>query len=102
MTQATFGNPVTNDNGTVINAVLPLFKGQAPVNGFSVLNADPTNDLWICEGGQAAVNTAGSIRCAANGGGYESPAHHAYKPNGTITIIGAGGATPVQYTARSW
>lgn len=100
VTSTTIGNPVSQDNGTVDTASVALFKGQQPNNGYTVQNPDASNDLWIGEGIPAVVNGVGCVRVAANGGGYESPAHHAYKPNGAINIIGT--ATGSKYTARSW
>lgn len=96
----TIGNPVSIDYGTVDAASITLFKGQQPVNGYSIQNPDLVNDIWVGEGIPAVVNGPGCVRVTPNGGGYESPAHHAYKVQGQISIIGGGAGTA--YTARCW
>lgn len=75
-----------------------LFSGQIPVNGYAVYNPDPTNDLWVYEGGTAVANGVGTIRVVANGGGYETPP--LYKPTGIVTIVGA--TTGQKFTAKRW
>lgn len=75
-----------------------LFGGLVPVNGFAVYNPDATNDLWVSDSATAAANGTGSIRVAANGGFYETPA--GYMPIGIVRIVGA--ITAQKITARSW
>lgn len=96
------GNPPTQDNGTITTGGTSqaLFGGYQPVNGYSVQNPDAANDLWIGEGIPAVVNGAGCYKASANGGGYETPSHHAFKVNGPINITSA--ATGAKYTARCW
>ena len=75
-----------------------LFGGAIPSTGFFVANLDPTNDLWIQDGGTAGVSSSGSLRIPPNGGLYETPA--TYRPSGAISII--GDVTGQKYTARGW
>lgn len=75
-----------------------LFGGAAPAHGFAVYNPDPVNDLWISDGATALANGQGSIRVAANGGGYETPPFS--KPIGVVSLVGA--AAGQKFTARSW
>jgi hypothetical protein len=75
-----------------------LFASSVPNNGFSIYNPDATNDLWISDSAVAVANGLGSIRVAANGGGYESPL--GYKPFARISIVGA--VTAQKITARRW
>lgn len=75
-----------------------LFNGAIPTGGFAVYNPDATNDLWISDSATAATNGLGSIRVAANGGGYETPV--GYKPFGQVSIVGA--VTAQKITARRW
>ncbi len=75
-----------------------LFGVSIPANGFAVYNPDATNDLWVSDSAVAAANGLGSIRVAANGGGYESPP--GYKPLGRVSVIGA--VTAQKITARVW
>ena len=75
-----------------------LFGGVAPTNGFSVYNPDSVNDLWVSDSTTAAANGTGSIRVAANGGGYETPV--GYKPIGSISVVGA--TTGQKISARRW
>lgn len=91
---ATDGSSTITAGGTAQN----LFTGTVPVNGFAVYNPDPTNDIWVSDSTTAAANGTGSIRCAANGGGYETPPNSA--PLGVVSIIGA--VTGQKFTARRW
>lgn len=75
-----------------------LFSGTVPVNGFAVYNPDAVNDLWLSDSTTAVANGQGSIRIAANGGGYETPP--GYKPIGAVSIVGA--STGQKITARRW
>lgn len=75
-----------------------LFSNQIPTNGWAIYNPDAANDLWVSDSTTAAANGQGSIRVAANGGGYETPP--GYKPNHTVSIIGA--VTGQKITARQW
>ena len=75
-----------------------LFGGVVPINGYAVYNPDSTNDLWVSDTGTAASNGQGSIRVAANGGGFETPG--SYRPVGVISVIGA--STGQKITARRW
>jgi hypothetical protein len=92
--QAVAGDTTITTGGVAQN----LFSGATPPNGFAIYNPDPVNDLWVSDSTTAAANTAGSIRVAANGGGYESPQR--YKPVGAISIVGA--VSGQQITARKW
>ncbi len=75
-----------------------LFNGNIPLNGYGVYNPDPINDLWLSSTVVAAINGEGSIRVAANGGGYETPTlDHPYGP---VSVIGA--VTGQFITARAW
>lgn len=75
-----------------------LFGGVVPVNGFAIYNPDATLDLWVSDSVTAAANGTGSIRVAANGGSYETPA--GYMPVGIVRIVGS--TTAQKITARSW
>ena len=88
------GSTTVTAGGTAQN----LFGGTPPVNGFAIYNPDPVNDLWVSDSATASANGAGSIRVAANGGGYETPP--AYKPVGAISIVGA--STGQKITAKRW
>ncbi len=103
------GNPVTGlpatsggtDGSTTITlggTAQQLFAGVAPPNGFEVINSDPVNDLWISDSAVAVANGVGSIRCAANGGGYYTP--QGYTPVGPLSIVGA--VTGQKFTAKEW
>lgn len=94
------GNNATDGSGTITTGATAqnLFAGTAPANGFAVYNPDPTNDLWVSDSTTAAANAVGSIRCAANGGGYETPPNS--KPLGVVSIF--GGVTGQKFTARRW
>ncbi|MBV8564590.1 MAG: hypothetical protein JO273_03940 [Methylobacteriaceae bacterium] len=91
------GNPGAAGDGAIATGgtAQTLFGGATPANGFAVYNPDPTNDLWISLSGTAAANAQGSIRIAANGGGYETPPW--FKPFGAVSIIGA--VTGQKFTA---
>lgn len=91
---ATDGSTTITLGGTAQN----ILGGVAPVNGFAVYNSDATNDLWISETTTAAPNGVGSIRVAANGGGYETPITR--KPLGIVSIYGA--VTGQKFTANKW
>jgi hypothetical protein len=89
------------DGSTTITAggtAQTLFGGVVPSNGFGIYNPDASNDLWISDTGTAAINSQGSIRVIANGGGYETPT--GYKPGGVVSVIGS--ATGQKITARRW
>jgi hypothetical protein len=90
----------TDGSGTIAagGTAQNLFGGATPPNGFAVYNDDAANDLWISDTGTALANAAGSIRVAANGGGYESPAGR--KPKGAVSIVGA--LTGQKFTASAW
>ncbi len=75
-----------------------LFAGVTPTNGWAVYNPDPSEDLWVSDSTTAAPNASGSIRVAANGGGYETPL--GYAPVGAVSIYGA--TTGHKITARKW
>lgn len=91
---ATDGSSTITTGGTAQN----LFAATIPTNGYAVYNPDPTNDLWISDTTTAAANGTGSIRVAANGGGYESPLMR--KPIQAVSIIGA--TTGQKFTASRW
>ncbi|MGB9154222.1 MAG: hypothetical protein WCD70_14170 [Alphaproteobacteria bacterium] len=88
------GSTTITTGGTAQN----LFAGATPTNGFGIYNPDPVNDLWISDSTTAVANGTGSIRVAANGGGYETPA--GYKPIGAVSVVGA--VTSQKITARRW
>lgn len=88
------GSTILTTGGTAQN----LFGGTIPANGFAIYNPDISNDLWISDSTTAAANGQGSIRIAANGGGYETPQN--YRPLGAVSVIGA--ATGQKITARRW
>lgn len=90
----TDGSTTIATGGTAQN----LFGGTAPANGFAIYNPDPVNDLWVSDSATAAANGTGSLRVAANGGGYETPP--SYKPLGIVSIVGS--ATGQKITARRW
>ena len=75
-----------------------LFSGATPANGFLVFNSDATEDLWISMSTTALANGTGSIRLAANGGGYETPL--AMRPFHAVSIVGT--TTGHEFTAISW
>ena len=91
---ATDGSTTITTGGTAQN----LFGGTTPANGFAIYNPDPSNDLWISDSTTAAANGTGSVRCASNGGGYETPP--GYRPVGVVSIVGA--VTGQKITARRW
>ncbi len=93
-TQAVDGSMAITTGGSA----QPLFSSVVPVNGFGVYNPDASEDLWICDGGTAAPNGQGSIRIAANGGGYETP--YGARPIGIVSIYGA--TTNHKVTAKRW
>lgn len=96
----TSGNTASDGSTTITtgNTAQNLFGGAIPANGFAVYNPDPSNDLWISDSTTAAANGTGSIRVAANGGGYETPPE--YQPIGVVSIVGA--STGQKITARRW
>lgn len=100
MNASTQANSATDGSGTLATGgtAQALFGGVIPSNGFAVYNPDAANDLWINDGGTVQANGAGSVRVAANGGGYETPS--GYKPIGAISIVGA--VTGQKFTARRW
>lgn len=75
-----------------------LFGGATPTNGWAIYNPDASNDLWVSDSTTAAANGQGSIKVAANGGGYETPP--GYKPSHAVSIIGA--VTGQKITACRW
>lgn len=93
-TQGYDGSTTITTGGTAQN----LFAGATPTNGFAIYNPDAANDLWVSDSTTAAINGVGSIRVAANGGGYETPPD--YKPIGPISIVAA--STGAKITARRW
>lgn len=91
----------TGDGSTTITAggtAQNLFGGVKPPHGFAVFNPDSTNDLWISDSTTASANGTGNIRCAANGGGYETPP--GTPPVGVVSVVGA--VTGQKITARWW
>ncbi|MDX2027720.1 MAG: hypothetical protein SFW62_03690 [Alphaproteobacteria bacterium] len=95
-----YGVPGADGSASIAtgNTAQNLFSGAVPVNGFAVYNPDAVNDLWISDSATAVANGQGSLRVAANGGGYETPP--GYKPIGAVSIIGA--STGQKITARRW
>lgn len=93
-TAATDGSTTITAGGTAQN----LFSGSTPVNGWTVLNPDPAEDCWASDTTTAAANAVGSIRLAANGGGYETPPHR--KPLGPVSVVCA--TTGHKLTASKW
>lgn len=107
------GNPVTPTNplstsigstsasgdGTITagGTAQPLFGGVAPVNGWKVANANPTQDLWVSDNGVTAAPNTG-YRIFANGGQYATEAGE--KPIGVLSIYGP--VTGQAFTARKW
>lgn len=75
-----------------------LFSGETPTNGWAIYNPDAANDLLVSDSVTAAANGQGSIKVAANGGGYETPP--GYKPSHAVSIIGA--VTGQKITACRW
>lgn len=75
-----------------------LFGGATPVNGFGIYNPDANEDLWISLSTTAVLNGQGSIRIAANGGGYETPSGS--RPFSSISVIGL--TTGHKFTAIRW
>jgi hypothetical protein len=74
-----------------------IFTGT-PVNGFSISNPDPSNDLWVSDTTTAAANGTGSVRVSANGGYYAT--EPGYRPFHAVSIVGA--VTGQKITARQW
>lgn len=93
---AVTGNTGSDGSSTITTGGTPqnLFAGATPVNAFEVCNPDVT-DLWISQSTTAGANASGSIRVAANGGCYDSPA--LIKPFHAISIVGA--TTGQKFTA---
>ena len=75
-----------------------LFSGTTPVNGFSIINPNLTDDCWWSDSTTAAINGKGSGRLAANGGEYDTP--DVYKPVGAVSVICP--TTSDVLTARRW
>lgn len=93
-------SPATDASSTITlgGTAQNIFGATIPTNGYAVYNPDPTNDLWISDTTTAAANAVGSIRVAANGGGYESPLSR--KPVAAVSIVGA--STGQIFTASRW
>jgi len=90
---------VSDASGQIASgSVAQTIFGATPANGYAVYNSDAANDLWISDSGAAAANAAGSIRVAANGGGYETPP--GYAPPADVSIVGA--VTGQKFTAKRW
>lgn len=94
------GSQGVDGSGTITTGgtAQSLFGGSVPTHGFAIYNPDASGDVWVSDSTTAAVNAAGSVRCVANGGGYETPPN--YKPIGAVSIVGA--ATGTKFTARRW
>jgi len=75
-----------------------IFAAATPTHGWAVYNPDATEDLWVSDSTTAAANGQGSIRIAANGGGYETPP--GYIGFHAVSVIGA--TTGHKVTARRW
>jgi hypothetical protein len=75
----------------------PLFGGVVPVNGFTVVNPDAANVLWLNVGGTALANGSGSIPVPALGS-YTTP--DLYRPEGAVSIVGAN--TAQKFTAKRY
>jgi hypothetical protein len=88
------GDASITTGGTAQN----LFGGVTPTSGFAIYNPDASNDLWVSDSTTASINGQGSIRIAANGGGFETAS--GYKPVGAVSIIGS--TTGQKITARRW
>lgn len=82
---------------TYLTTALTLFGGVAPVNGWKVANAHPTEDLWVADNGNAAAVASG-YRVFAGGGQYATEPGE--KPAGIISVF--GGAIGHAFTARRW
>lgn len=93
-TPASSGDGTITAGGTAQN----LFSGATPPTGWAVYNPDPSEDCWASDSATAAANAQGSIRIAANGGGYETPIR--YKPSHAVSIVCA--TTGHKLTARQW
>lgn len=93
-------NTASDGSGTIAsgNLAQDLFGGVVPTNGFAVYNPDTNEDLWISLSTTAAIGGQGSIRVAANGGGYEMPP--TAKPFHKISIIAV--TTGHKFTAIKW
>jgi hypothetical protein len=93
------GSPAVDGSGTITTGgtAQNLFSGTVPTNGYLVANPNASDALWICEGGTAAVNGAGSIEIAA-GANWNTPS--GYKPFGVVSILGPN--TADKFTARRW
>lgn len=91
---------LTNGSSTITagGTAQDVFAAASVVNGYEIVNPDPTEDLWISDTTTAAANGTGSIRVAANGGAYSSPT--GMKPSAAVSIIGA--TTGHKFTARRW
>lgn len=96
---ASSATPAADGSGTIASAATAqtLFGGAIPENGYAIYNPG-TADLWISDSATAAINGAGSIRIAGNGGGYETPL--GYRAGAPLSIIGATAGAP--FTARKW
>ena len=95
------GGAVGVDGSTTITlggTAQTLFAGTTPTNGYEICNPDATYDIWFSDSTTAVVNGVGSIRVAANGGSYDTPA--GYKPIGPVSVIGT--TTGGKITARKW
>ncbi len=74
-----------------------LFNGTAPINGWKINNANPTEDLWVADNGATAAVSTG-YRIFANGGQYATEPGE--KPIGTLSII--GNTIGHSFIARRW
>lgn len=98
MNLGTDGSGIIAAGGTSQDLFTTL-PGKIPVNGYEVINPDPTEDMWITDTAAAAVaNGTGNIRIAANGGAYWTVPN--CKPLGIVRIVAA--TTGHKFTARCW
>lgn len=93
-TALTDGSTTITAGGTAQNA----FAAAAVVNGYEIVNPDPSEDLWISDTTTAVANGTGCIRVAANGGAYSSPPGMA--PSAAVSVVAA--TTGHKFTARRW
>jgi hypothetical protein len=98
---ATFGATALTDGSSTITAggtAQNAFAAAAVVNGYEIVNPDPSEDMWVSDTTTAAANAVGSIRVAANGGSYSSPT--GMKPSAAVSVVAA--TTGHKFTARRW
>lgn len=93
-------NLMTDGSGTITagGTAQTVFAVGTVINGYEIINPDPGEDLWLSDTATPVANGTGSIRVAANGGGYTTPL--SAQPVGAVQVVAA--TTGHKFTARKW